>query len=223
MNILPLVQNLPPRARLSTALGCATLVFLGLPPVFALNTRLLAAWTVAVSCLLGLMLLMISSATPEVTRDRARRYRNHNWVVFALMSSATFSSLFAITLLLSVTKDESALLSSLHVGLSALAIGSSWFLMHTTFAQQYAALYYHPDASGNDAGGLRFTADAVPSYWDFIYFSFVIGATSQTSDTFILSRPMRRLALGQALISFLFLVGILAMCVNIGSGLLGKG
>ena len=223
MNILPSVQNLPPRHRLSLALGCAILVFCGLPPTCGLYTRLLAAWTVAVSCWLGLLLLLISTATPAYTRADVRRYRSSNWVVVACVSSALVSSVLAIALLLSVAKDNFSLWLSLHVGLAALAIISSWFFLHTTFAQQYATLYYQPDANGDDAGGLRFTADTVPTYWDFIYFAFVIGATAQTSDTFILSRPMRRLVLSQALTSFLFFVGILAMCVNIGSGLLEKG
>jgi uncharacterized membrane protein len=56
-----------------------------------------------------------------------------------------------------------------------------------------------------------------------LYFSFTMGATAQTSDTFILSRPIRRLALVQGLMAFLFFVGILALCVNIGSALLDAG
>jgi uncharacterized membrane protein len=105
------------------------------------------------------------------------------------------------------------------------AIASTWLLLHTLFAQQYAALYYHPNPSNpkEQAGGLRFVAETRPTYWDFLYFSFVMGATAQTSDTFVTSRPMRRLVLGQAIVSFWFFVGIIGMTVNIVSGLLEAG
>jgi len=84
------------------------------------------------------------------------------------------------------------------------------------FAQQYAALYYRPDAPG----GIEFQGQDSPTDWDFLYFAFVLGATAQTSDTFITSRPVRRLALAQCLIAFWYFVGIVGMTVNLVSELL---
>ena len=37
-------------------------------------------------------------------------------------------------------------------------------------------------ASGEHKNGLRFPGDGQPDYWDFVYFSFVIGMTFQVSD-----------------------------------------
>ena len=37
-------------------------------------------------------------------------------------------------------------------------------------------------ASGARKNGLRFPGDGQPDYWDFVYFSFVIGMTFQVSD-----------------------------------------
>ena len=51
-----------------------------------------------------------------------------------------------------------------------------------------------------------------------MYFSFSVGAASQTSDVDILSRPMRRLVLGHSILSFLFNTTILALVVNVGAG-----
>ena len=53
-----------------------------------------------------------------------------------------------------------------------------------------------------------------------MYFSFTIGAASQTSDVAIVSRVMRRLVLAHTVLSFLFNTTILALVINVGAGLL---
>ncbi len=52
------------------------------------------------------------------------------------------------------------------------------------------------------------------------YFSFVIGMTFQVSDVQVLAKPIRRLVLGHGLISFAYNTAILALVVNVVSGLL---
>jgi uncharacterized membrane protein len=99
----------------------------------------------------------------------------------------------------------------------AVAILCSWFFVHTIFAFHYAHEYY------GDAGerrGLTFPHESKPDYWDFLYFSFNFGAAGQTSDVVIVSKRMRRRALGHILVSFLFNTTILALALNIGAGLL---
>ncbi|MER3478716.1 MAG: DUF1345 domain-containing protein, partial [Leptolyngbya sp. ERB_1_2] len=68
--------------------------------------------------------------------------------------------------------------------------------------------------------GIDFPGDVEPDYWDFLYFSFVIGMTSQVSDTNITSRSIRRLALGHGVLAFFFNTTILAMSINIIAGLI---
>ena len=41
-----------------------------------------------------------------------------------------------------------------------------------------------------------FPKEDKPDYWDFLYFSFNMGAAAQTSDVTVVSRNMRRLVLG---------------------------
>ena len=104
-------------------------------------------------------------------------------------------------------------------GTSALGIGAivlSWTLIHTFATLRYAHLYY---AKG-DGSGLEFPKTKDPSDYDFAYFAFVIGMTFQTSDVNITSTAIRRLALVHALISFGFNVAIIAVAVNIATGLL---
>lgn len=219
-------QNLWPESRLGWAIALAIGVFLLVPPALGVKTRVLAGWTVGVGYYMTTLAVLMKQATAEQTRDRSQQHRVSSTVIFALVTTVACVILFAIGFLLSTAKAMPPQIQMLHVGLSALSILGAWFLTHTTFAQQYAALYYRPDATHEPypwAGGLAFQKQDQPNYWDFLYFSFIIGATAQTSDTFILSRPIRRLVLVQALIAFSFFVGILALCVNIGSALLQAG
>ena len=69
-------------------------------------------------------------------------------------------------------------------------------------------------------GGLEFPGEKRPDYFDFMYFSLVLGMTFQVSDVQITSRKFRRLAAVHGLLSFLFNTIILALTVNIAAGLL---
>jgi uncharacterized membrane protein len=95
-------------------------------------------------------------------------------------------------------------------------------LVHTLFAVHYAHGYYGDaprDGRGGIAGGLAFPGGAEPDYWDFLYFSFVIGMTSQVSDVQTTSPWMRRLCLAHGIVSFFFNTVILALTVNSAAGL----
>jgi len=54
-------------------------------------------------------------------------------------------------------------------------------------------------------------------YWDFVYFSFVIGMTAQVSDVGITDRIIRRTATVHGIISFVFNTALLALMVNIAA------
>ena len=56
-----------------------------------------------------------------------------------------------------------------------------------------------------------------PDYWDFMYFSFVIGMCAQVSDVTVSSKSIRRTVLGHGIISFLFNAALLALTVNIAA------
>jgi uncharacterized membrane protein len=62
--------------------------------------------------------------------------------------------------------------------------------------------------------------DEEPDYWDFVYFSFVIGMTSQVSDVAITNKPVRRTVTAHAVVSFAFNVALLALTVNIAASAL---
>jgi uncharacterized membrane protein len=105
------------------------------------------------------------------------------------------------------------------VGFGAVALG--WLLIHTLFSFRYAHLYYRDtDRDKESDRGLTFPGGAEPDYMDLAYFSFVIGMTFQVSDVQITSKGIRKYVLGHGLISFCYNTAILALVVNVVSGLL---
>ena len=98
----------------------------------------------------------------------------------------------------------------------------SWLLIHRVFTLRYAHVFYRSkqelDVDGS-GGGLIFPGKGNPNYRDFAYFSFIIGMTCQVSDVSVTSHSMRLLALLHGLLSFAFNTVILALSINIISGL----
>ena len=90
----------------------------------------------------------------------------------------------------------------------------AWLFSNTVYALHYAHVYYSAQ-DGKDAGGLDIPGCPEPDYWDFIYFSFTMGMTFQTSDIGLSSRRMRRVAIGHCLAAFVFNIGVLAFSINV--------
>lgn len=171
--------------------------------------------------------IIIFTADPKTFSETYTLGDSNRTMVFILVIIASVFSLFAIVFLLLEAKNGSKAEVSWHV---LLAIGSvivSWILVHTIFALRYAHLYYDTDDddSGDNkpVGGLEFPGDEKePDYLDFAYFSFVIGMTFQVSDVEISDKHLRRLVLVHGLISFAFNTAIVALSINVISGLIEK-
>jgi len=103
------------------------------------------------------------------------------------------------------------------VGVAAASVILSWLFMNTTFALHYALNFR--GGNGGSQDGLEFPGTSEPDYWDFVYFSFVIGMCFQTSDVAVTGRQMRRLTLLHSVVAFFFNVFILAISVSVVGGL----
>lgn len=66
---------------------------------------------------------------------------------------------------------------------------------------------------------MRFPGDPTPDYLDFLYFSFVVGTTNQTSDTEVTSRAMRSVVMLHGILSFFFNTAVIALAVNLAAQL----
>jgi uncharacterized membrane protein len=69
-------------------------------------------------------------------------------------------------------------------------------------------------------GGLDFPGTHSPDYADFLYFSCIIGTSGQTADISFCSRSMRRTGLVHCVLAYFFNTTLLALTINIASGLL---
>ena len=84
------------------------------------------------------------------------------------------------------------------------------------FAFHYAHRYYAgPHGESSAVKPLHFPGDREPDYSDFMYYSFVVGMTSQVSDVAVISRSMRRLTMIHGVLAFLFNIAVLALSINI--------
>jgi uncharacterized membrane protein len=175
-------------------------------------------WIVAVLLYLALTALAIGAAPPDRIRARARAQDPSLLVIQALIVLAAMASLVAVIALLKKADGETAAMLATRIGLAAGVVVLSWTLVHTVFAVHYAHAFYGdgPAPGPDDAGGLLFPGgDPAPDFWDFFYFSLVVGMTCQVSDVQITGKPMRHLATMHGALSFFFNTVILALTINL--------
>jgi uncharacterized membrane protein len=208
-----------PRLATSTTLGLLS-AFL-LPGTVSGPTRALVSWDVAVGLYLSLALYMmcVGTGSIETMRRRSRQQDDGAAAVLGLTIAAALASLAAIVLELAGVKDLSPSVQNLHLILAGVTIFLSWAFVHTAFALHYAHEFYL-ERKGERAACLEFPGGGQPDYLDFLYFSFVIGTTSQTADVSIASRSLRRLALLHGIITSFFNTTLVALTVNIAAGLI---
>lgn len=106
------------------------------------------------------------------------------------------------------------------IALSVATLVLCWIFANLLFALHYAHSWYLDDGSGKDRGGIDFPGEPAPRYWDFVYFSFVLGMTFQVSDCDITATGLRKVALAQSIVAFWFNIGVLALTVSVVGSLL---
>lgn len=209
-----------PRLAIAAALGI--LVYLLLPARIAESMRLLAAFDLAATAFLGAIWIMMARATTADMRRRAQGEDEGRHVVLALSAAVAMAILLSIAIELHGIRDLPPTAAGPRVALAVVTILLAWFFMNTMFALHYAHSFYG-DADGPadaEARGLVFPGRADPDYWDFLYFSFVIGMTFQVSDVQIESHRLRRVGLAHGVLAFFFNVVVLALTINIVAGLI---
>lgn len=148
-------------------------------------------------------------------------------LIVAMALGAVACSLYAITQTLLAARNPGAFPLRPVLALAAVPLG--WAMVHAVMAFHYARLFYAPaaDAKGGPGGvhgGLAFPGDSLdPGPWDFLYYSFTLGMTAQTSDTAVTTTDMRRVTLAHSVLSFFYNAVIVALAVNAGMALEGGG
>ncbi len=212
------------RPRLLASILVTIVVFFVEPSGWRLATRLLIAWNAGTILDIALTLRSMAVATTKTIRWRAAETDDGKWAVLAFTSVAAVAALCAIFAQLAATKDLHGTLKTAHLGLAGLTVLTAWVFIHMAFAMHYAHEFFDETKVEDGEkftlrGGLRFPDTDEPDYWDFLYFSFIIGVASQTADVEITSKAMRRTSLGHSVLAFFFNSAILALTINIAAGL----
>jgi len=199
------------RPRTFVAIALGIVAFFLLPVSLRPVTRLLTAWDVFATLYLMLVYLMVSRSEHHRIRRDAVLQDDGRFLILLVTALGAFSSVAAIVFELG-GKEHGVV----HLGLATLTIALSWAVVHTAFALHYAHDYYR----GTQPGGLQFPSGGKEDhadYWDFVYFSFVIGMTAQVSDVGITDKTIRRTATVHGIISFIYNTALVALMVNIAA------
>lgn len=207
-----------PRLFICALIGVAT-IFL-LPTALAQQpiTRMIIGWNVGAVLYLLLAAKMMFWSSHERMRKRALQQDEGRLIILGLVVIAALMSIGAIVAELAVVKEMHGSLRYAHIALAVLTILSSWAFTQLMFALHYAHDYYAAEARGN-AGGLEFPGGHAPDYGDFLYFACVIGTSGQTADVSFSCRAMRRIGTVHCVLAFFFNTTLLALTINIASGL----
>jgi uncharacterized membrane protein len=176
--------------------------------------RGIVGWDIGVGLYVALALEMMARADVHQIRRRAAGQDEGAIVILVLTVAAAMASLLAIVALLGPAGAGAAPRGSNDLVLATITIVLSWAFIHIIFALHYAHEFY----ADSGIRGLAFPGgEEEPDYWDFVYFAFVIGMTSQVSDVGITTKEIRRTVAAHGVVSFFFNVALLALTVNIAA------
>ncbi len=208
-------------ARLFASILVGIVALYLLPPTWGARTRGIVAWDIGTVFYLAVIGWLFSTSPPRRMPANAAAQEDGEWTLFFLVLAGVTISFAAILGEFGSMKTAAAAVKEQKVALVAATLALSWVLTQAVFALRYAHEFYQaaPGGAGID-GGLKFPNEDHPDYWDFFYFSAVLGMTFQVSDVEVTSRKLRRLATLHGLLGFLFNTVIIALTVNLASGLL---
>jgi uncharacterized membrane protein len=155
---------------------------------------------------------------PHLTAANMKTYAASDdppaWIILVI---TILTAIAAVVSLFRVLQSDAA--DPLELALSLATVALGWFTIHTMMALHYAHLYWRPEddpkARDRRHRGIEFPGGTEPGVYDFLYFSFVIGMTAQTSDVQITSTAMRKFNLVHGIVSFFFNTVLVAAAVNV--------
>ncbi|MES2056988.1 MAG: DUF1345 domain-containing protein [Pseudomonadota bacterium] len=180
-------------------------------PIPALGEGLgtMAAFDIATALFLALVAPLLRSEAKDM-----RRHAKANDANRALLLGITGT---VTTVILVAVASEIMGGKSSHLGIALIVVTLvlAWLFSNTIYALHYAHLFYLDNGKGKDNGGVDIPNCTEPDYWDFVYFSFTLGMTFQTSDVQITAPRIRRVVIGHCLAAFIFNIGVLAFTINV--------
>ena len=204
-------QLFAPKRRLLFAALLGGITFFVMPGEWRLSMRVLIGWNIgALLYIIAAMMVMRDCPIDEMRR-RANRFDEPQLSFTILTLLAIVASFIAIFYEFSAAKavPETQLIS-LALGGATLLI--SWTLTHTMFTMHYAHLHY---GNGPAAGGIMRPEKGDPTYTDLVYFSFLIGCATETSDFMSRNSAIRRFMILHSIVAYVFNVVIIALTISV--------
>jgi len=179
------------------------------------EAAILIGWDVTVVGLISWIWLALWTLNAGETKSHASREDPSIRLSEGIVLSSGVALLAAVGLVLIRAGNAVGGTKAYLISLGVLSVALSWALVHTVFTLRYARTYY-----SEPTGGIDFNEEDPPTYLDFAYLALTIGMTFQVSDTNLTSKPIRRTALGHAMLSYLFGAVIVALVINVVASLL---
>jgi len=199
------------RPRTFFAIAIGILAYALLPASLRQVTRALLGWDIFIAVYLLLVFTMaVRSGLTHIKRNAVLQ-DDGRFLILMVAALGAFASIAAIVFELGASQHSGPALT-----LATVTIALSWVAVHTIFALHYAHEFYR----GAKPGGLQFPSGDThenADYWDFVYFSFVIGMTAQVSDVGITDKIIRRTATVHGIVSFIYNTALVALMVNIAA------
>jgi uncharacterized membrane protein len=205
-----------PRLWIAFIAGIALFFFL--PHDWSTLSRVLVCWNGGVILFLALIFFWMTRLTAAQICTQYIEEDATAPFILVFVVFAAVASLFAIIEPLATIKQVTGSVRAAHFALAALTLIDSWLLVPTMYTTHYADMFYSASA---DDRPLHFPSTPDPVFWDFAYFSFTIAAACQTADVSTQRADVRRIVIGQTVVSFLFNASILGFAINVTAGLIG--
>jgi uncharacterized membrane protein len=183
------------------------------PDVQTLLSRALIGWNVLAWTYLAWVGVVLLLADSGHFKRVALAQAESAATVTTFVVVAAVTSMVAVVFELVAAKAAGPHHMLAHGVFAFVTVFGCWLMLPMLFGLTYAAEYYRRDPDR----GLGFPgaeAGFEPDHTDFLYFSFTIAVTAQTSDVAVTTREMRRLVLFQSVVSFVFNTTILAFSIN---------
>src|SRR5215468_1522234 len=207
----------PAMRRAITVLIAGLLVAAALLPFMTWGLAVTGGWNAASLAFILTTWPVIIRADSSRAPQLAAREDETEASARALLVGASVASLLGAGYALHLAGQHTGLQRVPLISVAVLTVVLSWALINTVYTLRYAHEHF-----GSARGGIEFgdgDGKEPPSYRDFAYVSFTIGMCYQVSDTTLRDPRIRRSVLGQALLSYVFGVVIVAGSVNLISGL----
>ena len=204
--------------RLTIAAVAGLMTFFLFTSEMPLAGRLAVTWSATGALYLSLSYCMMYFSSEENILELAKKEDDGAAIILLIIIFGAIASLISIIFILSEVKvlPMPAAIKYILIVLATYTI--SWLFVHTAFALRYAHVYYQEYAKNSEAP-LLFASKPKPTYVDFLYFSMVIGMTCQTADVNIASSRIRFLVMIQGMTAFIFNASLLALAINLISGI----